>query len=315
MKSTRYPARMIALMLSLMLLLGMIPALATEAEPRINEENLLSEFEAANSPEQLLQRHATFCRHEDIYSRGELFFTDDMYVTAESAYYFFGEDYIRYITPTSDFDALTDDGISTVLMTPEENAAEMRANQSYFSFTEHEVLQSFEEQDGELLFTTKISDADGVRDYLEMKQAVFGEGFETDYGDGTEVICQYRADAADLTAFDLFETVRLPDGSELPVSHASCTYDEAVPDPAAPDSVLAPAFDETGETLQITVVFASGTPQEQTCLYTVPDGIQVYIYYNGEYISEVYADAECTQPFEDADDKKEFTMYVKAAGE
>lgn len=100
MKRYRDLTRIVVFILSFLLLPGMIPALATEAGTPITGDNLLSELEAANSAAQLFLRHASEHRHEDLYSRGELFFLTDLYATAKSVCYCFGEDSTDFVTPT-----------------------------------------------------------------------------------------------------------------------------------------------------------------------------------------------------------------------
>lgn len=304
-------ARFFAFALSLVLLMGMIPALATEAEPPRDTENLLSELEEANRPAQLFTRHTTEHRHDEIYSQGELFFTADMYVTAESVYYLFGENYLCYITPTRFTDYYTDDGLGETLMPPEENAETLETYQKFIWFLEDtEAIESVEEQDGERVITTRMTDADAIRDYLEGKLSIYGDGIQTDYGEGAEMVLRYRADAADLTMKELAETVCLPDGSELPLAITTFTYDEALPDPAAPDSPLAPALDEAAEKKAVTVVFMPGTPEEETCHYTVAKGVPMYFGYHGKFAT-AYDDAACTQPTEGEKSEAELTFYVK----
>lgn len=305
MKNPRNFSRIVALLLSLMLLIGMVPAFAAAQDTR---EKLLIDLREANKRSELYKRHASNLRHEDAYSGGELFFSSDMYITAESAYYFFGEDYVCYITPTRWIDYFTDEGVGEILMLPEEYAAKLENYQGYIEFTDVEKLVSCEEQGDELLITTKFTDADEIRAYVEKKQGIYGDDYQTDY-DVAELVLQYRADA-DLTVKDLIETLRLADGSELPLSHTTFAYDAPTPDPAAADSVLAPAFDESAGMKQITVVFASGTPEERTCQYSVPVNVPAYVQYQGEIV-DMYEDAECTQPTKGREGRTEFTVYVK----
>ena len=80
--------RMISL---IMMILLVIPA-AYATGAAANGEDLLSALDAANSTEQLFERHASQYRHECIYSRGELLVEIDRYYDAEHVYYIYGKD-------------------------------------------------------------------------------------------------------------------------------------------------------------------------------------------------------------------------------
>lgn len=307
MKNTRHFAKLLALALSLLLLLGALPAFADAAE----ERDILVELEAANHVEKIFQRHTTLSRHEDIYFQGELVFGDDMYTTAETDYYFYGQDDIAFNTPTSKICHWPDGRVVMVLMTPEDYASEFAFyHTSYLFFDDSEVLQAVEEQDGEMLITTRISDPDAVRAVFDNREEVFIDYVENEYSDGMEVVYEYLADVASLELKEMRGTVVLPDGSELPIIDTSFVYDAEIPDPTAPDSPLTPAFDETGATRQITVVFASGTPEEETCVFTLPEGVGGFASYHGEYV-QFYVDAACTTPFTGGDGKSDLTLYTK----
>ena len=185
------------LVLIMMILLVIPAAYATEAT--VNGEDLLSALGAANSLEQLFERHASQYRHESIYSGGELLVEIDRYYDTEHVYYIFGKEYSCYITPTGFIQYLADDdSLEMLMMPPEEYAEELNGYQSYFYFDETEALDSVQEQDGELLVTTKMEDVDSLRSYLNEMKASYGDEFETQYGEGAKLISTYRVDAKSL---------------------------------------------------------------------------------------------------------------------
>ncbi len=301
--------RMISL---IMMILLVIPA-AYATGAAANDEDLLSALDAANSTEQLFERHASQHRHESIYSGGELLVEINCYYDKEHVYYVLGKNYC-YITPTGFIQYWADNGaLEMLMMPPEECAEELKGYQPFFYFDETEALNSVQEQDGELLVTTEKEDADDIRAYLEVMKAAYGDEFETEYGEGAKLISVYHVDAESLEIEECTETMRLADGSEVPLRTITVAFDVEIPDPAALDNSLAPAFDEAAERRTITVVFASGTPEEQTCVFTIPEGIDGYVQYHGEYM-DLYEDPECTQPFTGRNGRMEFTVYTKGSG-
>ena len=303
--------RMISL---IMMILLVIPA-AYATGAAANDEDLLSALDAANSTEQLFERHTSQYRHECIYSRGELLVEIDRYYDMEHVYFIFGKEYSCYITPTGFIQYWADNGaLEMLMMPPEEYPEKLESYQSYFYFDETEALDSVQEQDGELLVTTEKEDADDIRAYLEVMKVAYGDEFETEYGEGAKLISVYHVDAESLEIKECTETMRLADGSEVPLTKITASFDVEIPDPAAPDNSLAPAFDEAAERRTITVVFASGTPEEQTCVFTIPEGIDGYVQYHGEYM-DLYEDPECTQPFTGRNGRTEFTVYTKGSEE
>ena len=303
--------RMISLIM--MILLVIPTAYATEATE--NGEDLLSALDAANSTEQLFERHTSQYRHESIYSGGELLVEIDRYYDTEHVYFIFGKEYSCYITPTGFIQYWADDGsLDMLMMPPEEYVEALRDDQSFFYFDGTETLDSVQEQDGELLITTKMEDADKIRFYLDEGKAAYDEGLEPEYEEGGMLISTYRVDAESLEIKECTEVLRLADGREVPLRTITAVFDVEIPDPAAPDNPLAPAFDEAAERRTITVVFASGTSEEQTCVFTIPEGIDGYVQYHGEYM-DLYEDPECTQPFTGRNGRTEFTVYTKGSSE
>jgi TPR repeat protein len=274
--------------------------------------DLLGALEAANSPERIYLRHASQYRQENAYAEGERFFVTDHYSTADRVFYVFGEDYYCCcITPTDFIYCYTGEMPMALLMPPEENAAEMRSYQSYITFGnfESETLDRIQERGGELIITTKMEEADAVRRYLEDKKTVYGDEFGTEYGKAEAVFYTYRADAQSLEMKELTEELQLTDGSRLLCETVTFAYDVPVPDPAAPDSPLAPAFDETAEKKTVTVVFAAGTPEEQTCVYVLPESTFAFLRYHG-MMRNGYEDPACTLLSMGSNGRTEFTLYV-----
>ena len=289
MKRLRNSLKLLSLILSLLLLLGSLPAWAkadvdrlsaaglvagsgalgaadaltveqvNQLAARVSGKTLLGALEAANRSEQVFRRHSTLHRHEDAFCEGEVFFTNDLYADAKSATYCFGEDYSRYMTPNGYDEHFADtDALSEALMTPEDYAAELEDHLWYVTFTPAEVLESVRAQDGELFVTTTMMDADAIDERLAYNRGIFGDSYAAEYV----------------------------------------------------DSAFAPIFDETAERREITVVFAPGTPEEQTCRYAVPEGVNAYPVYHGEPNS-LYEDAACTQPYQGRNGRMEMTIYVK----
>ena len=301
------------LVLIMMILLVIPTAYATEATE--NGEDLLSALDAANNSEQILERHVSQHIHEYVYSGGELFVETDHYCDAEHVYYVFGKDYSCYITPTGFIQYWADDGsLDMLMMPPEEYVEALRDDQSFFYFDGTETLDSVQEQDGELLITTKMEDADKIRFYLDEGKAAYDEGLEPEYEEGGMLISTYRVDAESLEIKECTEVLRLADGREVPLRTITAVFDVEIPDPAAPDNPLAPAFDEAAVKWKNTVVFASGTPEEQTCVFTIPEGVNGYVVYHGEDM-DLYEDPECTQPFTGRNGRTEFTVYTKGSSE
>ena len=73
---------MLKRMLSLIMMILLVIPAAYATGAAANGEDLLSALDAANSTEQLFERHASQYRHECIYSRGELLMEFDRYYDA-----------------------------------------------------------------------------------------------------------------------------------------------------------------------------------------------------------------------------------------
>ncbi len=266
----------------------------------------------ANAPEAGFARHSNVFWQDDFYSKGEIIGSNKYYATPQSVYLDFANGYIiDYITADSfiRYCPEEDEDCVRLLLTPEENAAALASYQGYLVEMNDEILESVREKDGELLVSTRYEVADSIREELELYRTSFGEKFETVYEDGMAEILTYRLDAASLELKGMSVALRLADGSEIPLFESTYDFDVELPDPAAADSVFAPAFDESKGRREITLVFDAGTEAEQTHTYSVPNTIQAQIYYHGQ-LKYIYDDPACTIPFSGVNGRTAFTAYI-----
>ncbi len=174
-----------------------------------------------------------------------------------------------------------------------------------------ETLVSVTEEGGTITVVTETDDPGQVRSRMEYQRQNYPSARE--YADGTKLIYTYRFDAATSDLTDTTLVLQNAGGAEEIYSTDKYTYD-AEYDPAGPGSPFRSYFTEQGSSI-VTVVYASGTPEEQTMIYLLPDHVRFNTRYHGS-IAQRYFDPAYTQLFESdtgADEfmPGEFTIYVR----
>ncbi len=275
---------------------------------RVIGKDLQNVILVANSSERIYRRHTSTRQLGKVYERDGTYFTTDLRTVAQRACYFFGPDEVRYVTADSFFTYQAGTGITATLQTPEGHAEKLAFYQTCLVLDDEEELAGLEERDGELFLATKLADKGVISTYLADTRAVYGHGYDAEVEDGTELEFTCSFDAESLEVKDARETLRMPDGSEFLLSSTDFSFDEAFPDLTAPGSVLAPLFDESVEQMEITVVFAPGTSEEETYVYTLPASVAVNFDYGVPV--EIYEDPACTVPFAGVNGRAAFTVYL-----
>lgn len=291
-------------------------------EATATDEETLKTYAEASTGKEILARHKNYVKKRSVYR-------DDKEV--------FG---IRCHTG-SDIYVQDDSDGSTVLFNPERQVGISKNNaggQYITSFFEpaSEATDSLERQrdienivlderekpvemadanDGNLVITTEVKDAELVKDYLDYASSYGGYGYE----DGATLTWRYTFDKDSKDLLSIEATLVDPKGTSHAFIEETYEYDVEDYDPAKEGEPFADYFaaleDETkARTLNVT--FDPDGEEEHVVSYTVPLGTYANIIYNGEPVSTFYSDRECTKTVDFGgkpvvDSVEEDMLYVK----
>ena len=281
---------------------------------RVRSDGNIGALETANTLEQIFTRHKSVSVDKKLYFNGEEAYDMDWYLTADSYYETYNNGFASYRSADLFLETFGDDD-SEIAMLLTDDAGYQEWYQELFVefkglvwFPDTEKLVSVQEENGNLLVTTRQEDAEFLTAYIENNYATLGVSEQ--YVPGMSLTFVYRFDAESHDLKELRSTLRKPDGSETPFEANTYSYDVEGPDLAAPGAPLAAYFDKTRDMRTVTVVFAYGAPEEHAERFTFPIGIWFGIWYDGMIPENIYEDPECTQVFEDTNGRTELTLYI-----
>lgn len=282
-----------------------------EAPVTAEDQALFAELLEQNTAANVLTRHAAVQRRMTEHFEGEERPVSTVYLDAESYGAAFRNDHVEYIGTRGMVGTVGEDESEfyTTLMTPEDAAAFVQGSLSNYdlTFTADEWLAEVRREDGAIVMVTELKEPEGVRSLLEDLEESFGRTYE--YSEGMAVLYTYRFDEESGDLLDGAGVLYEADGTEHLLNAVVCSYDAEPFDPAA--TSLAAWFDEDTERCEVTVVFAAGTSDEQSVVFSLPLGTHYDVVYQGN-IGEIYADPAFTREFKDTVAEGDVTLYVKA---
>lgn len=167
-------------------------------------------------------------------------------------------------------------------------------NTPIYTWTPEEEVETVEDKDGKLYITTLIP-----------SEVALNDGFSI--APDEVLVTKYVANADTLQLEDISSYIRRPDGTEVLYMEAVLSYNtEPISVPEEYSAVFS-----GDNTVNITVVFDPGTPEEQTVVNEIPVGAFLQIWSNATLYHNTYADAACTVPFtRDLNSDEDATIYM-----
>lgn len=297
----------------LLLALALPVSMAACAETTAPDADRFEEMVSANNIADVLSRHSSESLYRTVQFNDEAIATELFYTNADICYIEISDGYAMMMR--SDLYVMTEgEGYDTALYClcddPQAYRDFFAGEQAEYTLTvpEEEVLSDTVERDGHFFATTMTWDDALVKDTVDSFYSLFG-GYEYQEGMGIKYV--YDFDAATLDQLSAVSYIVDGDGAEHLLVKDEYAYDEVIDPTANEDGPLYAWLNAGEDTRTIKVTFASDSDAAYSREYTLPKRAHFEVYNNGACVEDYYADAACTQPYEDSDGIQDVEVYVK----